>query len=44
MRENELLERAFAMPLTNPAYPPDGRVSPILTIPHAALHVSFSNP
>jgi acetoacetate decarboxylase len=22
MRENELLERAFAMPLTNPAYPP----------------------
>jgi acetoacetate decarboxylase len=22
MRENELLERAFAMPLINPAYPP----------------------
>ena len=22
MRENELLQRAFAMPLTNPAYPP----------------------
>jgi acetoacetate decarboxylase len=22
MRENEVLERAFAMPLTNPAYPP----------------------
>src|SRR5271169_2077114 len=22
MREKELLERAFAMPLTNPAYPP----------------------
>jgi acetoacetate decarboxylase len=21
MRENEVLERAFAMPLTNPAYP-----------------------
>ena len=29
MRENELLERAFAMPLTNPAYPPGPYALPV---------------